>query len=75
MAKVAMNRMSKGNTFYGRKASITSSADTTVQGRSKPDRTYKVGPIPREAEQPVRVSIPPKDLKVLTGPRVTHVGY
>ena len=25
MAKVAMNRMSKGNTFYGRKAHITSS--------------------------------------------------
>ena len=25
MAKVAMNRMSKGNTFYSRKAHITSS--------------------------------------------------
>ena len=26
-AKVAMNRMSKGNTFYGRKAHITSYVD------------------------------------------------
>ena len=27
-AEVAMNRMSEGNTFYGRKAEITSTVDT-----------------------------------------------
>ena len=27
MAKAAMNRMSEGNTFYGRKAEITSTVD------------------------------------------------
>ena len=29
-AKVAMNRMSKGNTFYGRKAHITSYVDPLI---------------------------------------------
>ena len=32
MAKVAMNRMSKGNTFYGRKAHITSFVDYNKLG-------------------------------------------
>ena len=36
MAKVAMNRMSKGNTFYGRKAHITSSVGHVHAGPNVP---------------------------------------
>ena len=35
MAKVAMNRMSKGNTFYGRKAHITSCVDYLSESLSR----------------------------------------
>ena len=34
-AKVAMNRMSKGNTFYGRKAHITSCVDYLSESLSR----------------------------------------
>ena len=43
MAKVAMTRMSKGNTFYGRKAHITSTLESEKRGNGRRECTLTEG--------------------------------
>ena len=45
MAKVAMNRMSEGNTFYGRKLHITSYVDSVLDGKTQAGRPVAAPPL------------------------------